>query len=82
MFYDLNLPYPTQPNMAQQQTELRKRDARVRIISRRFWHTRRNVRSSHAHADRESACHSRRVARSAGWDLLGNLDEICHRAPA
>lgn len=25
MFYDLNLPYPTQPNLAQQQTELRKR---------------------------------------------------------
>src|SRR6266571_2869034 len=61
------------------QTELRKGDARVRIISGRSRHTRRNFRSSHAHADRKSARYSDRVGRSARWDLLGNLDEISHR---
>ncbi|CAG8438684.1 3550_t:CDS:2 [Funneliformis caledonium] len=32
MFYDLNLPYPTQPDMAYQQTEFRKRISPIRKL--------------------------------------------------
>jgi hypothetical protein len=65
---NLNYFYP--------QTDLRERGACIRTVSRRFRYARRNVRSAHAHANRESAYHSSRPPGSTTRKLLGHVDEI------
>ena len=53
------------------QTQLRERNPRLRAFPRRLRHDGRRLRGAHAHADRQGADHSGRVARSARMAPIG-----------